>query len=57
MIQDTSTLIWYHLPTAEYYRETNLARSEILEDKKAAARTINKKFYGYRYLIEWYKLA
>jgi hypothetical protein len=32
--------IWYHLPTAEYYREANLTIEEIRESAgRAAART------------------
>jgi hypothetical protein len=35
----------YHLPTAEYYRETNVNRSQVLESgKRAAGKT--GKLYG-----------
>jgi len=36
--------IAYHLPLAEYNREGNLTRSQVLESAKAAANTTGKKY-------------
>jgi hypothetical protein len=34
----------YHLPTAEYYRATNLQRGQVLESAKAAATTTGRRY-------------
>lgn len=36
--------VTYHLPTAEYYRETNLTRQEVLDAAKHAATETDRKF-------------
>ena len=45
--------ITYHLPTAEYYREADLTRQEVLTAAKRAAAKTLRKVWGYRRGIEW----
>jgi hypothetical protein len=36
--------VTYHLPTAEYYREADLTRQEVLDSAKRAAAKTQRKF-------------
>jgi hypothetical protein len=35
--------VWYHLPTAEYYREGSLSKQDVLDEAKSAVAKTKKK--------------
>ena len=41
---DSDSGVWYHLPTAEYYRYGNFSIEEVLREAKAAASSVGRAF-------------